>query len=526
MNLNDLLQENRPVHIIRLVLGDQLHEKHSWYQVNDPTVLYIMAEIRSETDYVTHHIQKICGIFTAMRQFCSQMESKGHRFLYFKIKDPDNPHTFTKILDTVSERFPKASLEVAYPDEYRLFKLLSDFQSSSEKKINLVESEHFIVPFNKREKYVSKGKTPIMEFFYRQIRKETGILMQHIQGKAQPVGEQWNFDRENRKKLPENFVFPNRTFEQNDVTEAYHDILTSGCNFIGDIDPQHFIWPVNREQALVQLDHFCQECLPMFGTYQDAMTHKDDFLLHARLSFALNCKLITPSEVIERAIAQWHEHSRNISLAQLEGFVRQILGWREYVRLLYWLHMPEYAQLNALNHTFPLPYFYWTGKTHMSCVRHAINQSLKHGYAHHIQRLMITGNLALLLGVHPDEVDNWYLGIYIDAFEWVEMPNTRGMSQYADGGIVGSKPYVSSARYIQSMSDYCKTCKYDPKERYSDNACPFNSLYWDFHMQHQETLQRNPRIGMVYKQIEKMSPDEKEAIRHKASHIRMHINNL
>ncbi len=291
-------------------------------------------------------------------------------------------------------------------------------------------------------------------------------------------------------------------------------------------DSERFNWPLTRAKSLDLLSHFVKFRLSLFGDYQDAMTPRDWVLFHSRLSFSLNIKLISPKEVIEACIQYWTQHQERISIATLEGFVRQILGWREYMRGIYWAEMPNYQSLNFFQHTAPLPSWYWTAETKMNCLHHAISQSLDRAYAHHIQRLMVTGSFALLLGVHPDEVDAWYLGIYMDALEWVEITNTRGMSQYADGGIVGTKPYVGSANYVDKMSDYCAQCHYDKSLRYGHRACPFNSLYWDFYDRHREKLAKNPRIGMMYPILNKMPESELAQIRAQAKMYKQNIENL
>jgi deoxyribodipyrimidine photolyase-related protein len=295
---------------------------------------------------------------------------------------------------------------------------------------------------------------------------------------------------------------------------------------IGSVDAKNFIWPVNRIQSLALLDFFIEHCLALFGTFQDAMDPNEWSLYHSRLSFAMNVKLISPKEVIDKAIAAYEKSSDKIQYNQLEGFVRQIIGWREYMRGIYWEKMPSYAQLNYFNHQEKLPDWYWTGKTKMSCLKNAITQSLQFAYAHHIQRLMITGNFALLAGVHPNEVDAWYLGIYIDALDWVEITNTRGMSQFADGGIVGSKPYVSSATYINKMSSYCTGCYYNKAKKTGDKACPFNSLYWNFYDKHESKLAKNPRIGMMYNVWRRMQPNDKAELLTQAEYYLKHINEL
>jgi len=281
-------------------------------------------------------------------------------------------------------------------------------------------------------------------------------------------------------------------------------LAASGVKSIGNIDPDHFNWPTSREESLEVLQYFCEELLVHFGAYQDALTTWDPYLFHSRLSFSLNSKMLSPLEVIQTVERYWYAHQEEIGLAQVEGFIRQILGWREYMRGIYWAKMPEFAQLNYFGHERKLPSWFWTGKTKMNCLHQSITQSLDLAYAHHIQRLMVTGNFTLLAGIHPDEVDQWYLGIYIDAIEWVEITNTRGMSQFADGGIVGTKPYVSSANYIKKQGNYCSNCAYQAEKKTGEGACPFNSLYWHFHARNRELLEKNPRIGMVYRTWDKM----------------------
>jgi deoxyribodipyrimidine photolyase-related protein len=304
------------------------------------------------------------------------------------------------------------------------------------------------------------------------------------------------------------------------------EIQKTNIKTIGNIDPLQFVWPINRSQSLELLEFFVAECLPLFGSYQDAMAPKQWSLYHARLSFSMNCKLLSPAEVINRCIQEWEDQPEKIAYNQLEGFVRQIIGWREYMRGIYWHKMPEYAMLNYFNHQADLPEWFWTGNTKMYCLNDAINQSLDYAYAHHIQRLMVTGNFALLSGIHPDAVDAWYLGIYIDAIQWVEITNTRGMSQFADGGIVGTKPYVSSAAYIDKMSHYCGSCYYKKAVKTGDKACPFNSLYWHFYDKHEDKLAKNPRIGMMYNVWRNMQPEAKVALLEQADYYLKNIDQL
>jgi deoxyribodipyrimidine photolyase-related protein len=343
---------------------------------------------------------------------------------------------------------------------------------------------------------------------------------------SEPANGQWNYDSVNRKKLPANHVPLAPLVFENDVTLIVNELKKTDIKTIGFIDPLQFLWPVNRSQSMQLLAFFTKECLSHFGTYQDAMASNGWSLYHARLSFSINTKMISPAEVINAAIDEWRRRPNEIEFNQLEGFVRQIIGWREYMRGIYWMKMPVFATLNYFENNNKLPDWFWTGKTKMNCLKHAITQSLEYAYAHHIQRLMITGNFALLAGAHPDEVDKWYLGIYIDAIEWVEITNTRGMSQYADGGIIGSKPYVSSGIYIDKQGNYCSTCYYDKNKKTGEKSCPFNSLYWNFYDRNESKLAKNPRIGMVYNTWRKMLPETKTALLKQAAYYLEHVNNL
>jgi deoxyribodipyrimidine photolyase-related protein len=354
------------------------------------------------------------------------------------------------------------------------------------------------------------------------MRKRFDVLMEG----EQPAGGDWNFDTENRRPYDGRVPIPPPLVFENDVSGIIETIRRSKVKTFGEIDPRRLIWPIDRPQALKLLAAFIADGLPHFGTYQDAMTVKSWSLFHCRLSFALNVKILHPLEVVTAAVNAWKEDPQRIAIQQVEGFVRQILGWREYMRGVYWALMPDFAGMNFFGHDLPLPDFYWTAETRMACLAAAIGQSLKHAYAHHIQRLMITGNFALLAGIHPDEVDAWYLGIYIDAIQWVEMPNTRGMSQFADGGIVATKPYVSSANYINKMSDYCGSCSYDPKKKYGEAACPFNAFYWDFYDRHRDKLAPNPRIGMMYRTWDRMAAAERKRILQQADIYRRDLNAL
>lgn len=508
---------------LRLLLGDQLNINHSWYKEVDESVYYVLMEIRSETDYASHHIQKVIGFFAAMRQFAEALKQRKHNVIYLKLNDERNLHSFAQNCERLISTEGFTQFEYQLPDEYRVDQHLKQFIETLTIAHRSVDSEHFYSQRNELKDLFSEKKTYLMETFYRHMRKKHRVLMSDDD---KPVNGKWNFDEDNRQKLPKEHQPVAPLLFNNDVQDIEFEIRKSNIQTIGTVDSKHFLWPINRTQSLALLDFFVEHCLPLFGTFQDAMAPGEWSIYHSRLSFSMNTKLLSPTEVVNKAIEAYTQRPDQIAYHQLEGFVRQIIGWREYMRGIYWLKMPEYARLNYFNHTHALPQWFWTGKTKMNCLKNAIQQSLQFAYAHHIQRLMITGNFALLAGVHPDEVDAWYLGIYIDALEWVEITNTRGMSQFADGGIVGTKPYVSSASYIHKMSSYCSGCYYDKAKKAGEKACPFNSLYWNFYDKHENKLAKNPRIGMMYTVWQKMQPQAKTELLKQAEYYLAHINEL
>lgn len=508
--------------ILRLILGDQLNIHHSWFKNVDPNVVYVFMEIRSETDYVWHHIQKIAAFFSAMQHFAKEVEEKKHSVIYLKLNDQNNLQAFSKNCDLLIAKYKFEKFEYLLPDEYRLDQHLKAYCEALKISSQVYDTEHFFTTRNELADFFVGKKTFLMESFYHYMRKKHGILMQG----SQPLYGKWNYDSDNRKKLPAGHKAIEPLVFANDVSDIISELKKTNVITIGEIDPKNFIWPVSRAQSLTLLDFFIKECLPLFGTYQDAMAPQEWSLYHSRISFSMNCKLISPQEVIDAAIEEWKKRPEDIAYNQLEGFVRQIIGWREYMRGMYWLKMPDFASANYFQNKNKLPNWYWTGRTKMNCLRNAINQSLHYAYAHHIQRLMITGNFALLAGIHPDEVDQWYLGIYIDALEWVEITNTRGMSQFADGGEIATKPYISSAAYIDKMSHYCTGCYYNKSKKTGDRSCPFNSLYWNFYDQHKDKLSGNPRVGMMYNVWQKMKPEEKAAILEQAEFYLSRVDEL
>lgn len=506
---------------LRLILGDQLNYHHSWYKNQNKDTIYVMMELRQETDYVMHHIQKVTAFFAAMRAFATHLQSQNLKVVYLKLDHENARKSLTDNLSQYLEEYSITTFEYQQPDEYRLSEQLASFAerlSISNKKYS---SEHFLVPHDALEDTFGE-KPGVMESFYRKMRLKYKILLDE----DKPIGGKWNFDEENRKSLPKSINIPIYKSYAHDVKDIVQVIQENGVKSFGNIDAKNFHWPTSRQESLQYLQYFHHNLLHNFGKYQDAMHTDEPFLFHSRLSFALNTKMLHPLEVIEKTIAFAQENQDSISLAQVEGFVRQILGWREYMRGVYWTQMPEYAKKNFLQHSRKLPDFYWNGKTNMRCMQAAISQSLDHAYAHHIQRLMVTGNFALLANLDPKEVSDWYLGIYIDAIEWVEMPNTRGMSQFADGGIVATKPYIASANYINKMSNYCKNCQYNHREKTGENACPFNSLYWNFLDQHQSVLGKNHRMAMMYKNWERKDAEERTAILKQAAYYLENINSL
>ena len=495
---------------LRLILGDQLNRQHSWFDNTSDKVHYLMVESRSETDYVHHHIQKVIGFFLAMRHFQEELMQNGHTVHYVRLNAETNQGSIAGQIKYQLQQDTYDRFEYQLPDEYRLDAVLRKLCAELAIETQAVDTEHFLADRMDVEELFAGKKQYLLETFYRKMRKQYNIMMED-DGET-PVTGRWNYDQENRKKLPKKQEVPEALHFQRDVSEMVDLLEKQRVETIGRVDPENFLWPVTRAESLKLLDHFVRLRLHLFGTYQDAMSERHYLLFHSKLSFAMNTKMLHPLEVVNAVLDYWQEHKAEVDIAQVEGFVRQIIGWREYMRGIYWAKMPEYAEKNFFDHQADLPEWYWTGETRMACLSHAINQSLNHAYAHHIQRLMVTGNFALLLGVHPDQVDEWYLGIYMDAIEWVEITNTRGMSQFADGGIVGTKPYISSANYIHKMSHYCKDCYYDRKVKHGDKACPFNSLYWDFYDRHRDKLGKNPRVSMMYNVLKRMDGEERAQI--------------
>jgi deoxyribodipyrimidine photolyase-related protein len=501
---------------IKLILGDQLNINHSWFQKVEPSTVFVIMELRQETDYAFHHIQKVIAFFGAMRAFNKTLKSKGHQTHYLTLDDPLNTQNLVTNLKELLKHYKATQFSYQQPDEYRLDQQLKQFCTTIELPTQVVDTEHFLTSRTALTSFFEGKKQLVMEYFYRMMRKKYKLLMRG----DQPEGGQWNFDKNNRKKWKGTPPIPAPYFPKPKVLQPLLEMIQAAeVKTIGSFEESHFLYPLSREEALEQLDYFCEELLIHFGDYQDALHTEEVNLFHSRLSFALNTKLLHPLEVVEKVISHYRASTDQIELSQVEGFVRQIIGWREYMRGIYWREMPEYTHKNTLQNTNPLPDFYWTAKTKMHCLHQSISNSLDHAYAHHIQRLMITGNFALLAQVHPDQVDQWYLGIYADAIQWVQLPNTRGMSQWADGGIVATKPYVSAAAYIHKMSNYCDQCTYDKNKRTGADACPFNSLYWNFLDDKKSYFLKNNRMAMMLRLLDKIPTEELVQLKLRAAKI-------
>lgn len=496
---------------LRIVLGDQLTRAvSSLADINPARDVVLMVEVAEEARYVRHHKQKIVFLLSAMRHFAQELRAEGISVDYVPLNDPDNTHGFTGELARAVARHRPGSVVVTEPGEWRVWQMMQGWASDLAVPVEIRDDDRFFCSRAEFARLTQARKTGRMEFFYREMRRRSGILMDH----GAPEGGQWNFDADNRKSLPRGVHLPDRRrFAPDAITTAVMALVEARFgNHFGDLEP--FGWGVTRSDALAALDHFITGCLPGFGDYQDAMKAGEDFLFHSLISPYLNCGLLTAQEVCERAEAAYRTGAAPLNA--VEGFVRQILGWREFVRGIYWSEMPGYAQTNHLDAVRGLPAFYWTGQTSMRCMAECIGTTRRTAYAHHIQRLMVTGNFALLAGIAPSEIEEWYLAVYIDAFEWVELPNVHGMVMHADGGRIGSKPYAASGAYIDRMSDYCTGCAHDPKQKTGVRACPFNYLYWNFLIENEPVLRRNPRMALAYLTLTKMEPERRAEIAREA----------
>ncbi len=485
-----------------LVLGDQLTPGLSSLRAADPRdSVVLMAEVRAEASYVRHHKKKIAFLFSAMRHFAGELRSIGWSVDYVRLDDPRNSGSLGGEVERARARHGANEVVVTEPGEWRLMRDMLGWPDTT-----LLPDARFIAGPGEFERWAKGRRALRMEYFYREMRRNTGLLMDG----DKPCGGRWNFDKDNRRPASFDLLTPEpRRFEPDAITlEVLALTQREFPEHFGDITP--FWFAVTRRDAEAAFADFLHHALTGFGDFQDAMLRDSKSLYHAVISLYLNCGLLDPLAVCRAVEAEYRAGRAPLNAA--EGFIRQVIGWREYVRGVYWLKMPDYADSNVLCATRPLPQFYWTGETDMACLRACIAQTREEAYAHHIQRLMVTGAFALMAGVDPREIHEWYLIVYADAYEWVETPNTLGLSQYADGGLIASKPYAASGAYIDRMSDYCGACAHDVRAKTGERACPFNLLYWDFIARHRDRFARNPRMTQVVRAYDRFDDARKREI--------------
>ncbi len=493
--------------ILRLILGDQLSgEISSLVDCDKSQDFILMCEIYDEARYVMHHKKKIAFLFSGMRHFAEELRQDGYKVHYTKLDDKDNSGSFLGEIQKVLSVYNLEKIVITFPGEYRVLKDIRSWEEALNVSVEIRRDDRFLSSPEFFKTWSEGRKQLRMEYFYREMRKMYHILMDG----DQPQGGKWNYDSENRKPPKEGLNIPQTYLSTPDeITKDVMRLVNEHfSDHFGDLEPFHFA--VTREQALHALDQFISSRLSQFGDYQDAMIQGEPWMYHSHLSFYINCGLLNPLECVQKAEEAYKKGL--VALNAVEGFVRQIIGWREFVRGVYWLKMPDYERLNFLEAKRKLPEFYWTGETQMNCLRQCVMETKENAYAHHIQRLMVLGNFALIAGLDPNEVNEWYLIVYADAYQWVELPNVTGMVLFADGGVLGSKPYAASGAYINKMSDYCKSCRYKVSKKNGPEACPFNYLYWDFLFRNEKKLSGNNRLSMVYNTLRKMESDKVDAI--------------
>jgi deoxyribodipyrimidine photolyase-related protein len=492
---------------IRFVFWDQLsHSISSLSHFDKSQDIVFMCEVLEEAKYVKHHKKKIAFLFSAMRHFAQELKNKGYCVEYITLCDKENTGTSQGELQRAIKRYNPKRIVVTFPGEYRVFKKVELWESEFGIPVEIYDDDRFLCKPKDFSIWAKARKQIRMEFFYREMRKKYNILMDD----GKPIGGKWNYDILNRKVPKIGLAIPKVCESKPDITTIKVINLVNEYfnDHFGDIRTFHFA--VTRENALIALKHFIEKSLSYFGDYQDGMLQGEPWLFHSHLSFYLNCGLLLPLECVLAAEKAYYE--KKAPLNSVEGFIRQIIGWREYIRGVYWLKMPQYSEENFFKAKKKMPDFYWTAKTRMNCLKQCVLETKENAYAHHIQRLMVLGNFALISGLDPKEVNNWYLTVYADAHEWVELPNVSGMVLFADGGFLSSKPYAASGSYINKMSDYCKSCAYDVNKKNGPDACPFNYLYWNFLVSNQKTLSKNNRMKMIYKIYERMDDERKEKI--------------
>ena len=497
---------------LRIILGDQLSAAVSALKDLDPARdVVLMAEVRAECTYVRHHKKKIVLVLSAMRHFAAALRARGITVDYVALDDAANSHSLRgEFLRAVQRHRPQRAVATE-AGEWRLTEDMRQWQALAGIEVDIRDDTRYLCRVQEFIAWARGKRSLRMEFFYRDMRRRYAILMDG----EHPVGDRWNFDPDNRKSLPKTIAIPpTPQFAPDGITRGVISLVEQWfAEHFGEA--ADFSLPVTSHDARAALAEFIEKRLPLFGDWQDAMKTGEPALFHALISTSLNAGLLDPREICQAAEEAYR--SGHAPLNAVEGFIRQVLGWREFIRGIYWLNMPGYGTKNALGATRKLPWFYWSGETRMNCMHQCITDTRTHAYAHHIQRLMITGNFALLAGLDPDDVDEWYMAVYADAYQWVEMPNTRGMALFADGGIVGSKPYAASGAYINRMSDYCKACHYTVKDATGDTACPFNYLYWNFFAKNEKALSANIRLAMPLKTLGRMDRSKRQKIQQDAA---------
>ena len=513
-----------PIRHLIVVLGDQLNPDSTAFTDFDPKQDRVwMAEVNEESTHIWSSKQRIALFISAMRHFAKELGDSKIPLSYIAFEDPSNSQSLDGELLKAIQAFQPQALIMTAPGDWRVLEKIKGVSKQTGVPLEIREDNYFFSTVREFAEHAKGRKQLRLEYWYRELRKKHSILMED----GQPIGGEWNYDQENRssfgKEGPPPIPAPLR-FKPDAITKEVIQLVNERfANHPGELGAslEGFGWPVTRAQALLVLTDFIKMRLPLYGQFQDAMWTKEPWLFHAHIASALNLKLLSAHEVVDAAQVAFHQG--RAPLAAVEGFIRQILGWREYVRGIYWTQMPSYLERNALNANAPLPAFFWNGNTSMNCLQETINQSLKTGYAHHIQRLMVTGLYTLLLGVHPKEVHAWYLSMYVDAVEWVELPNVIGMSQFADGGLMASKPYIATGKYIDRMSNYCKGCQFKPDQSHGQDACPFTTLYWDFLIHHESSMSKNPRMVMQVRNLKRMSDETKAAIQAQAKQHRLSL---
>ncbi len=492
---------------LRLVLGDQLNLKISSLTDYDPeTDIILMCEVSEEATYVKHHKKKIAFIFSAMRHFSTELKNNGYTVEYTRIEDPDNTGSFFGEVERCLKTYDLNKIVVTEASEYRCLEEIKSWGKQLNCKVLILNDDRFLISKTNFIKWAQGRKELRLENFYREMRRTHSILMSN----EKPIGGKWNFDSDNRKTLAAGNEIPQTYKQEPDQITREVINLTAKLfyNHFGDLNDFHFA--VTRDQALKALELFVKERLSSFGDYQDAMLNGEPWLYHSHIGLYLNCGLLLPSECVHAAEKAYHDGIARLNC--VEGFIRQILGWREFVRGIYWLKMPEYETVNFFNAKRKLPSFFWTGETKMNCLKQSILETKQNAYAHHIQRLMVIGNFALLTGLNPTAVNEWFLIVYADAYQWVELPNVTGMALFADGGVLGTKPYASGGNYINKMSNYCKTCYYKVNHKNGETACPYNYLYWNFMIENKEKLSNNSRLSIMFGTLNRMSEDKIKSI--------------